>query len=247
MKPLYVICFYWEGDRWQNKDRPLPVSEEESYVKHLQRVGYVGKKVPSLYINNLYQGVKRFASRDFKFVCFTNERMQLNPAIEVRKFPMVTTKGVLPRLYMFSRAAGLFGHQVLCLDIDIIIVGNLEPFMSYEGEFCARSKFKPGEEYKLDGDIMSFSANDHTECKFWEPFISNLDRSVRMAKGRERYWMRHVAGQFADRWEPGLVVSYKRHVARKQKIPPGARIISCHGYPRPHQIKSAWVRQYWKQ
>jgi len=162
---------------------------------------------------------------------------------------MPTTRGVLPRLHMFSEAAGLFGHQVLCIDLDVVIVGDLGPLMAYSGLFCARSKFKMGEEHKLDGDIMSFRAGPEVEARFWLPFIDNVAYAVALTQGRERYWVRHVAGDIADRWDvhaPAAVLSYKRHVMHTSKIPDKASIVSFHGFPRPHQANSGWIKEYWK-
>ena len=139
---------------------------------------------------------------------------------------------------MFSRDAGLFGHQVLCLDIDVVIVGSLKGIMAYNGLFCARSKFVEGMEHKLDGDIMSFQAGEETERIFWKPFIKDIDAAVRLTQGRERYWYRHVANDTADRWDevvPGQIVSWKRHI-RLGRLTAKMRIVSCHGSPRTHEI-----------
>jgi len=254
---MYVICFYWQGDRWQQNgfqyDDPSHVNLQQQF---LRRVGNVSDDLPARYVNNLYKGVKRFADREFKFICFSNEKLNVLPEIELRPFKQVTQTGVLPRLYMFSEEAGLFGHQVLCLDIDVVIVGSLKDIMGYDGKFCARSKFKFGEGHKLDGDIMSFQAGKETEVMFWKPFIRDIKAAEKLTQGRERYWFRHIANDTADRWDefaPGQIISYKRHVIRdemllagKHLIPKDARIVSCHGVPRPDQIEENWITQYWK-
>jgi len=202
----------------------------------------------SQYVNNLFHGVSRFANRPFKFICFTNEDLKVDKSIELRRFPLHTSRGVLPRVYMFSKEAGLENRQVLCIDLDVVVVGDLSPLMNYEGLFCARSKFKPGEEWKLDGDVMSFRAGEEVDRLFWKPFIEDVDAAVKFTNGRERYWVRHVADDFADRWDkvaPGAVLSYKRHIGNRP-LPKDAVLISCHGTPRPHQIRSGWVKEYWK-
>ncbi|OFY64758.1 MAG: hypothetical protein A2Y71_06195 [Bacteroidetes bacterium RBG_13_42_15] len=247
---MIVVCFYWQGDRWQQQG----FRDQEGYKNKLQhqlnRAGQITDDLPARYINNLYKGVKQFADRDFQFICFTNEKLTgLDSNINVCTFPMVTRCGVLPRLFMFSRGAGLFGHQVLCIDIDVIVVGSLAPLMKYDGLFCARSKFKPGETFKLDGDVMSFRAGEETEKIFWLPFIKDVDAAVELTQGRERYWVRHVANDLADRWDkvaPGVVLSYKWHAKGKPVPPKGASIISCHGMPRPHQVKDKWIKEYWQ-
>ena len=250
---IYVVCFYWQGDRWQQRGYVPPEGHVNLQQGHMDRSGRIADDLPARYVNNLYGGVKRFASRPFKFICFTNEPLDVNPEVEVRPFTMVTHDGVLPRLCMFSEAAGLFEHQVLCFDLDIVITGSLKHFMDYEGLFCARSKFKPGERHKLDGDIMSFRAGRVSERVFWTPFINDLDAAVARTQGRERYWVREVANDIAERWDthaPNEIMSYKwgkrrKHITRL-RIPNGVSIVSCHGVPRPHEIKDRWIKQYWK-
>ena len=244
MEPMYVICFYWQGDRWKSDNTP-----SDLYGNLINRVGTVDTVLAARYINNLFYGVDRFAERPFKFICFTNEDVKLDPLIEIREFKPITDVGVLPRMWMFSEEAGLFGHQVLCLDLDVVIVGSMEPLMSYQGQFCARSKFKPGEEYKLDGDVFSFKAGKETEDLLWKPFIKDIPKALAETQGRERYWFRKCVNQTADRWDEVAsqsVLSYKWHILKNHKRLDDACLVSFHGHPRPHQAKDAWVKEYWK-
>jgi hypothetical protein len=246
MKPMYVICFYWQGDRWSSEALPTNGIYSSNVVS---RLGTVDTALASRYVNNLYCGVKKFATRPFDFICFTNEKLSVRPGIELREFPLITDRGVLPRIYMFSPEAGLENRQVLCLDLDVVIVNCLHGIMAYDDLFCARSKFRAGQEYKLDGDIMSFKAGKAASRLFWEPFISDVDAAVALTNGRERYWVRHVANNFADRWDviaPGSILSYKMHLKKGLPLTKKTSIVSCHGFPRPHQIRDAWIRDYWK-
>lgn len=244
-----IVCFYWQGDRWQEPGNGV-LPSDVSYLRHLKRSGNIPRELACKYVNNLYRGVTRYTKEPFNFVCFTNETMDLDEGIEVRPFKLITTKGVLPRMYMFSKASGLFGSQVLSLDLDVIITGPLDDLLRYEGLFCTRKSWTRGEETLLDGDIMSFQAGRQTEAMFWNPLVFDI-KEVEMLSGggRERFWVRHVmAGHKADTWQdclPGQVCSYKYHVMKKAKVPQGARIISCHGFPRPHQIEQPWRYEYW--
>jgi hypothetical protein len=227
MRDLIVVCFYWLGDRWQ------------------------ADGLGATYINRLFYGVSRNLKRPFRFVCYTNETgLGLAPEIEVKSFHSPTNRGVLPRLYMFNHEAGLIGNQVLSLDLDVVIVGDLKDLASYGGAFCVRSKFAPGQENKLDGDIIGFWADEWAEQTLWTPFVADPERAVRMTGGRERYWLRQQLGDCHryDRLWPGQVVSYKRHVKPNAgRVPAGARIVSCHGTPRPHEIKAQWIEENWRE
>lgn len=247
---MYVVCFYWTGERWVKPGtKAQHATSDISFQRLINKVGPVDADLAAQYVNNLYYGVKRNAEEDFKFVCFTNEDIRVDSNVELRPFEFITDKGVLPRLFMFSEAAGLFGHQVLSLDLDVIITGSLRDLMGYRGTFCTRTAFAPGEGNQLDGDIMSFKAGKETEDIFWKPFIKDIDRSIEISmNGRERMWVRHVATDIADTWQylfPGQVLSYKRHVMRRGSIPSGGRIVSCHGYPRPHMIKDNYLFKHW--
>ena len=244
---MKVICFYWLGDRWQ-QDGMNYNSQDDSFRRHLKRVGNVPKELAERYVNNLFKGVCRYAEEHFEFICFTNERLKVDPQIKVKPFPMVTTKGVIPRMWMFSQEAGLFGEQVLCLDIDVVITGSLKDIMAYRGTFCTRLGFAGVDKGKLDGDIMSFAAGPETEKIFWKPFIEDIKETERITTGRERFWVRHVATDIADNFDhiaPKQIFSYKANV-RGKGLPETARIVSCHGHPRPHQIKDKWIKDYWK-
>ena len=239
---INIICFYWQGERWQKKDKLTG-----GFKSHLKKVGKVSNSLASKYVNNLYYGVNKFTTNNFKFICFTNSNLDLDKNIEIRNFPLLTSKGVLPRLYMFSREAGLFGNQIFCLDIDIIITGSLKPFINYSGTFCSRNDFKKNGQ--LDGDIMSFYAGKETENIFWKPFIKNVKEAEQMTSGRESLWIRHVANDLADRWgniAPGKIASYKRDIKKWGYIPEKTSIISFHGYPRPHQVNEKWINKYWE-
>lgn len=247
----YVVCFYWEGERWQEKVTDYrKVTEDVSFQRHLRRVGPADRRLVALYVNNLYWGVRKWYNPPFKFVCFTNVELDVVPEVELRPFRMVTKRGVMPRMYMFSEEAGLFGHQVLSLDIDVVITGPLDDILGYEGLYCTRQSWQKGPEWGLlDGDIMSFRAGPENEQRFWKPLVSDVAEAERISQGRERVWVRHVTGGKADMWTtvtPSQIVSLKHHVRKRQELPSeNIRIVSFHGYPRPHQFSAPWRKENW--
>jgi hypothetical protein len=100
----------------------------------------------------------------------------------------------------------------------------------------------------LDGDVISFKAGPEVENRLWLPFLEDRKYAEDMTRGRERFWYRYVIGDIADRWDklcPDQIISYKRHVQGRNNIPKNARIVSCHGVPRPHEIKTNWIKKYW--
>lgn len=247
MKPINVICFYWQGERWREEGMDYDKLEDVSFHNHQKRVGRNSHELVIQYINNLYAGISKWAIRPFNFICFTNDDLEVDEGIEIRPFEIASIKGVLPRMHMFSEAAGLFGSQVFCLDIDVVITGSLEDIMAYNGLFCVRQRWQRGQTHLVDGDIMSFTAGKETEDVFWKPFIKDIKAAEKLTEGRERFWIKEVAQEFAEFWHhvaPGQIVSYKHHVLRDGLQ--DARVVSCHGHPRPHKIEAKWRMENWK-
>lgn len=218
--PINIVSFLWYGDRWDSNDMGLK------------------------YVETLHAMISRNLSLPFKFICFTNLSLPIVEGIEYRLFAPPSWKGCLPRLWMYSPEAQLEG-QVLALDLDIIITGSLDDIASYRGEFCVRSKFQQGEEHKADGDIIGFRSG--ARKNLWDKFTQDPQRVEASTGGRERYYYR-AADECKDRWQnlyPGQIISYKRHVKGKG-LPRNARIVSCHGNPRPHEINEKWAKENWR-
>lgn len=245
-----IVCFYWQGDRWNEGNTHVP--QDKSFQRHLQRSGSMTRELAVKYINNLYEGCWKWTTIDFDFVCFTNEELPgIYEGIQLRPFKLLTSKGVLPRMYMFSEFSGLFGQQVLSLDLDVLITGSLDSILNYRGTFCTRKSWTRGEETLIDGDIMSFTAGKMNESLFWKPLEEDIKKVEDISGGgRERFWVRYVMRNWeVDTWQdilPGQVLSYKHHVKGQKDVPTNARIVSCHGHPRPHQITDKWRMEYWK-
>jgi hypothetical protein len=225
---LTIVCFLWQGDRWSKADMLLGVK----------------------YVQRLFNAVERNLSMPFRFVCFSNIKYDYSEGIELRPLLPASWKGCLPKVYMFCPYADLIG-QVLALDIDIIITGCLDDICSYRGDFIVRSKFAPGQEYKADGDIIGFQANHENAKRFWYPLVEDPMRYEAQTGGRERWYYRSMFPDMRDipRWQdkfPNQIYSYKRHCRATGKLPNNARIISCHGRPRPHELKEQWAVENWR-
>ena len=93
------------------------------------------------YVNRLYRAVSRKLSRPFRFVCLTDDASGIRREVECVPIPELAVDhpwSDLPwrKLALYQRElAGLRG-TALYLDLDIVIVGPLDPFFEYPGEFC---------------------------------------------------------------------------------------------------------------
>lgn len=90
-------------------------------------------------VNNLYRGVRRNLRRPFRFVCFTDDATGFLPEVEAMPLPEVG----LPegnhdtrwrKLALFRRDLGGLSGEALFLDLDLVVIGDLEPFFTLPAE-----------------------------------------------------------------------------------------------------------------
>lgn len=202
------------------------------------------------YAFRLHRGVTRHLSIPHEFICFADDPERLKGApFEVRPLKATSWMGCLPKLYVYSKEAGLSG-RVLLLDLDNVITGSLDDIAAYSGPMCVRAWFRGWDQGMrdkekhpelIDGDMIAFDAS---QCRhLWDEF--DPESAECETGGRERWYLRNRVTP--DLWQeivPGQIVSWKNHM-RNGVVPEDARIVSMHGDPRPHKLNQDWIRGHW--
>jgi hypothetical protein len=160
-------------------------------------------------------------------------------------------KGCLPKLEAHNPKyqTGLQG-RILVFDLDTVITGDLIDICTFDGaSFITRAWFKGIRQgqWLSGGDLLSFGVGD--TCYLYERYKQDPRDVERWTGGRERFVYREWANPI-DYWQrilPGQIVSYKNHMITTQKVPQNARLVSCHGNPRPHEMMNMdWIKEHWK-
>src|ERR1019366_5700099 len=100
-----------------------------------------GSKYGPGYVDRLYGMVARNLARPFRFVCLTDDAGGIRA--EVTCAPIPTLPPIAQpkergwrKLASFSpELAGLLGETVLFLDLDVVVMGALDPLLEYPGAF----------------------------------------------------------------------------------------------------------------
>ncbi len=98
-----------------------------------------GTKYPADYVNTLYSMVARNLTREFRFVCLTEDATGLHDQVEVFPLPELSVDLAGPergwnKLAVFAETLYDLKGKVLCLDLDLIITGSLDELFDYPGE-----------------------------------------------------------------------------------------------------------------
>lgn len=237
-----------------------------------------GNRYPVEYVNKLYSGVKRNLKRPFTFHCCTEDPEGLESNIRVIPFPenpglSRPWPDVLVKLMLTQDGFGGLEGPTLFLDLDMVILGSIDPFFDYEkGKNCMirnwvnLRKTLSGRR-PLVGNSSVFRFEAGSSNYIYETFIREMTQAEDLTIfNTEQAFMTHAMKE-VHWWPEKWCRSFKWHcrptfplnlfLAPKQ--PKNCRILVFHGRPDPgeaiegfkgnklhHRILPVdWIRMHW--
>jgi hypothetical protein len=231
-----------------------------------------GNKFPPMYVNRLYAMVSKNLTSPFRFVCFTEDGDGIREEVEIQPLPELDLAEGLPergwrKLTVFAENFGGLSGPTLFLDLDVVVVGSLDPFFEQPGEFLiCHDKHKPA---NMEGNssVFRFEIGRHPEVL--EYFTSHFEQVRSEVRHEQAYLSREInkIGElkfWPDEWVPSFkyrcAPSWIKSWFQAPSIPKDARIILFHGLPNPpeaikgvsgkwyrHIKPSPWIADYWKE
>lgn len=183
-----------------------------------------GSRYSDAYVQKLKRGVERFFPVPHEFVCYGDK--------PVGGVAHVETPSILPgwwaKVFLFS-----LGRPLLYFDLDTVITGDLTRMREWDGFGILKDCWSPG----YGSGIMKLTGN---EGHVWEKFRPGV---MTMLRGDQDWLNLVLPGQrtFPHEW----FASYKADQCFHAP-PEGAMAVNFHGIPKPHQVSSGWVPEYWK-
>jgi hypothetical protein len=116
-----------------------------------------GTKYGSIYVNRLFNMVKKNLTKPFNFYCMTDDATGLTHDIRVLPIADTSLSGWWHKLSLFK--SDFYGLQgtALYLDLDVVITGSLDPLIDYEPEhFCIMRDTGRNKWDKFNSSIMRF-------------------------------------------------------------------------------------------
>ncbi len=94
------------------------------------------------YVNRLYRAVKKYTKRPTRFICFTEDTLGIDEGVIIYDLPEVNLPDYphsppFRKVSLWQAPLEDLDGDVLYLDLDIVICGDLDRFFDYEpGEYC---------------------------------------------------------------------------------------------------------------
>jgi len=202
-----------------------------------------GTKFTPDYVNNLYAGIKRNTSVDFRFHCFTDDTTDILSDVICHRLPDLNITGWWFKIWLFSNELPFEqGDRIMFFDLDTIVTGNIDDILSYD---CPKDLIGLRNFYRPNRFASGLLMWKHgTQNHIWEEFKKDPEKAQRMSPDGDQEWTERCAAQFT-RWQeefPECIYSYKQSCS--QGLPSTAKIVCYHGTPSIIQSFTETVKNY---
>ena len=229
-----------------------------------------GDKFPATYVNRLYGMVVRNLSLPFRFVCFTENGKDIRDEVEIQPLPELDLPANAPergwrKLTVFKEGFGGLNGKTLFLDLDVVIVGSLDDFFTFPGDFLIAHDKKNPKKIEGNSSVFRFEIGQYPEIlSYFEAHAEQVKKEVRHEQaylsremhklGKLEYWPDEWVPSFKYRCCPSWIKSW----FQAPFIPDGAKVILFHGLPNPpeaikgisgkwyrHIQPTPWIQEHW--
>ena len=225
--PLHIVCFRW------------------------------GTRYGVEYANKLHSMIGRNLTLPHVFHCMTDNIEGLSPGIIPHLLPAGHFGGNWNKLMTFQENfLGLEGQTLVCMDVDLVIVGNIDFLADQpEEDFMIVKNWATG----VRGNSSVYRLRVGSQSHVWNDFVRDSQNNIEVYHGKnktfgDQQWMDHAIQDY--RYFPGhKIVSFKRHCRAKSlevtlpvlgkrstgrlgsaRPPHDAAIVLFHGDPLPPDV-----------
>lgn len=216
-----------------------------------------GEKYSPIYVARLASGLRRHLHQPYRFVCVHGRGLVPPPGIETAPLAdpgLCTIPGCFARLRTFSpewqREVGIeAGGRIVCLDLDIIITGSLDPLFDRDEDFVILTGANASNPCRFNGSVLMLRAGAHAEV--WSTFSLEAARRAKFFSfPDDQGWLWHTIPDAAG-WQVGAesgiyAFSKPGWPDGDVRLPEDARLVAFPGARDPsHYMQLGWVQQHW--
>lgn len=222
-----------------------------------------GDLYPAVYVNKLFNMIKRNTSYEINFFCFTENSQGLDKDIIIKPLPILNTIEEYQTKYVYRKEVGLCddflgdlnGERVFFFDLDIVVISSIDDFFDYPKD----NNFYIINDWNTKGDNIG-----QASCYSWvvgelgyikEKYEKNPKAIIdKYFTASQEYLSDEVIKKYGklNFWPENWFCSFRFHCLPKfgpfrhfiePKIPniEGLKFIVFHGTPNPPEaINGVW-------
>ncbi|KQX18414.1 MULTISPECIES: hypothetical protein [unclassified Sphingomonas] len=205
----------------------------------------------AMHVNIWAAMVRRHCTLDIEIACVTDMPDGIDPSIRIitppGEFVGLQTRrwrGQRPncyrRLAMFrSDAAGIFGERFVCMDLDVVIAGNIDAILDRPEDLVICGPSQEGPRWRYNGSmlLMTAGARPHVYDDF---SLAGAEEASRLFVGSDQAWLGYALGPGEATW------SIADGVTRASDSEMG-RIRFYPGHVKPwDELADAWVSEHYR-
>ena len=220
-----------------------------------------GTRYPAEFVNRLYKAIRRNVTGDLRFVCFTDDTDGLLPEVEHQALPPIDIPEPLQwtpwrKLSLWQPGLGGLEGDVLFLDIDLVVTGNMDPFWEYHpGEMCVAENWTQKGQGIGNTSVYRWNMGKHTEI------YEQYQRDSASVHAEHRVEQHYVSAMVDNMiyWPPEWCVSFKHSLLpsfpmnwfETPKLPRETKIVAFTGRPDQDQSRDGkspapWYKKFYK-
>ena len=235
-----------------------------------------GTKYGPEYVNRLYGMVRRHLRGDFLFVCLTDDARGVRDEVQCLPIPPLDLPPGIPergwtKLTTFEADLHGLRGTALFLDVDVVIVGSLDAFFEYPGDYLIIHDYprfwRFGKRITGNSSVYRFQLGAHADVlQYFREHVNEVRAQVRNEQaylsdylhkqGKLAYW----PAEWCASWKYHCIPRFPTNYWREPFIPQGARILIFHGVMNPpdalagrsqgnwrHAKPAPWIAEHWRE
>lgn len=205
-----------------------------------------GSRYGPEFVNRLYNSIKKHTKKKTQLYCFTDNELGVNKGIICRPLPLIS----LPKPISFTPwrklsvwqfpLCGLSG-DILFLDLDLVITGNLDRFFSYKpGHYCVIENWTQIGQNIGNTSCFRFPAGKYHFI--FDDFQKNPRKIWQENHIEQVYLSRKIKNQkfWPEEWcksfKHNLLPKWPFRIWQPAKLPKGTSIVAFTGKPDPDDV-----------
>lgn len=204
--------------------------------------------------------IARHYAKPHRFVCVTDRPQDLTGVDTIPLWSECATlkspfgrsyPSCYRRLKVFAPDAGqLFGERLVSIDLDVVIVGNLEPLFDRPEDFVIWGESDFPTKQKYCGSLWLLKTGSRPQV--WTDFNERTSPQQAWhagARGSDQAWLSYKLPGEATWGRQDGIYSYRKHIGpHGGQLPKDARVVIFHGKTDPwdyRALQHPWVRQHY--